>query len=293
MGTSLVTLAIVAMAPISVLNAASSKPTDQSLEIEEILVVGARLSRPIQDVVGSVDVIERDQLLQSLSFRMSDLVRYTPGVSVGVADTRFGESDFTIRGLTGNRVLTLVDSIPQPDQFNVGSFSHAGQNYFSPDAISRVEILKGPASTLFGSDALGGVVAVITREPEELLLGSNTGSEFSTIYSGADDSLMLNASLAAKKDRTTAMALLSRLDGTSIYHSNTDPGDLQERTRNSGLFKVNHTLQSGSQVKLRADFLDESVETDIHSLLGYGRQYRKTTQLAGDDKLKKYNLSAL
>ena len=68
-----------------------------------------------------------------------------------------------------------------------------------------------------------------------------SGSEFSTIYSGADDSLMLNASLAAKKDRTTAMALLSRLDGTSIYHSNTDPGDLQERTRNSGLFKVNHT----------------------------------------------------
>ncbi|MDH3644226.1 MAG: TonB-dependent receptor plug domain-containing protein, partial [Gammaproteobacteria bacterium] len=127
--------------------------------IDEIVVVGARLPRPVADVVGHVDVITREALLNGLATDLGDVARYTPGVSVAVADSRFGETEFTIRGLSGNRVATLIDGVPIPDQFDVGAFANAGQNFLIPDAVSRIEILRGPASTLFGSDALGGVVA--------------------------------------------------------------------------------------------------------------------------------------
>lgn len=87
--------------------------------------------------------------------------------------------------LSGNRVTTLVDGVPVADQFDVDSFSNAGQDYLIPDAISRVEILHGPASTLFGSDALGGVIAVLTRDPEEYLdPGRDTGVSTTLAWSG-------------------------------------------------------------------------------------------------------------
>jgi hemoglobin/transferrin/lactoferrin receptor protein len=135
-----------------------------------------RLLRPVQDVVGTVDVVSRENLRESLAVRMADVVRYVPGVSVTQGGTRFGDEGFTIRGLSGNRVLQLIDGIPVADQFDIGDFSNSTQDYLVPDAISRVEILRGPASTLFGSDALGGVVAVLTRDPEEFLEGEHPAS---------------------------------------------------------------------------------------------------------------------
>ncbi len=83
--------------------------------IEEILVVGARLPRPVQDVVGTVDVITRDALIEQIAVNTEDLVRYTPGVSVAWANSRFGATEFTIRGLSGNRVTTLIDRVPVAD----------------------------------------------------------------------------------------------------------------------------------------------------------------------------------
>ena len=80
--------------------------------IEQILVVGARLPLPAQDVAATVDIISRDELLESLVVRTSDMVRYIPGVSLSQGGTRFGDSDFTIRGLSGNRVMQLIDGIP-------------------------------------------------------------------------------------------------------------------------------------------------------------------------------------
>ena len=64
------------------------------------------------------------------------------------------------------------------------------------DAISRIEILRGPASTLFGSDALGGVVAIVTRDPEEFLTRRNRHIGGSAGYSGRDDASILNGAFA-------------------------------------------------------------------------------------------------
>lgn len=67
------------------------------------------------------------------------------------------------------RVAVELDGVPLGDGFSVGSFSRAGRNLVDPELLERVEFLRGPASSLYGSDALAGVVAMRTRDPGDLL----------------------------------------------------------------------------------------------------------------------------
>src|SRR3546814_2197489 len=72
--------------------------------------------------------------------------------------------------LEGNRVRIVVDGVPLADAYSIGQFASAGRDLVDLEAVERVEIQRGPASTLYGSDALAGVVAFRTLDPEALLL---------------------------------------------------------------------------------------------------------------------------
>ncbi|MDZ7824911.1 MAG: TonB-dependent receptor [Gammaproteobacteria bacterium] len=256
--------------------------------IEEVRVVGARLPRPVADVLGSVDLLGRDELLRQVTVRTEDLVRYLPGVSVARADNRFGATEFTIRGLSGNRVTTLVDGVPVADQFDVGSFSNAGQDYLIPDAISRVEILHGPASTLFGSDALGGVIAVLTRDPEEYLdPGRDTGVSTTLAWSGADQGRELNAAVAGREGATSAVHASLR-ESEELDAAGTDAEDPLDRQRRAARLALAHALEGGGHLRLGLETFDESVDSRAGAILGSGRQFANTTSLVGDDRRRRH-----
>lgn len=112
-----------------------------------------------------------------------DLVRYEPGVSVR-NNLQFGLQDFNIRGIDSNRVLIQVDGIRLPSAFQfgdpvvVGQGFNLGRDFFDPEILQSAEIIRGPASTLYGSDALGGAVSFFTLEPSQLLdaVGRNSFS---------------------------------------------------------------------------------------------------------------------
>jgi hemoglobin/transferrin/lactoferrin receptor protein len=260
--------------------------------IEEILVVGARMPRPRSEVVGTVNVITYENIVDEMVTSLSDALRYTPGVSVVTADSRFGDTELTIRGLSGNRVASLIDGVPVPAQFDIGSFANAGQDFLIPDAVSRIEILRGPASTLFGNDALGGVVAIVTRDPEEFLGTSSSHLGGSLLYNGRDNSTSATASTALGAETN-----LGDLSGVlHVYHqtghetdrSAVNSPDKQDRTRRSAYTKLSHILPSGNRLRLDASIFDEDVETDVVSVLGYGRQFRNTTSIEGDDSRRRY-----
>jgi hemoglobin/transferrin/lactoferrin receptor protein len=258
--------------------------------IEEILVVGARLPRPVQDVVGTVNVISRDALIEQIAINAEDVVRYTPGISAARGGSRFGVTEFTIRGLSGNRVTTLIDRVPVADQFDIGAFSNAGQDYLIPDAISRVEILRGPASTLFGSDALGGVVAVVTRDPEEYLDGRQTATSLAAAYSGAERSRVVSGSIAARSGALTGVMHGSYLAGDERDAAGTGQEDPLDRDRASAMVKLNYALSSGDMLRFKADIFEEEVSSRPEAGLGFGRQFANTTALAGDDSRTRRSL---
>ena len=144
--------------------------TADSVELEDISVVGTKTERLNEEVPASVTVITEDRLDKEVVRDISDLIRYEPGVTVSGTGSRFGLSGFNIRGIEGDRVQILIDGVRSPDEFaSGGPFLDSRRDFIDIDLIESVEILKGSGSSLYGSDAIGGVVSFITRKPRSYL----------------------------------------------------------------------------------------------------------------------------
>jgi len=190
---------------------ASAQVQVAQVSLKEVVVSGARSEREVRDVPASVDVLSGEDLNPALVQDIRDLIRDTPNVSVKRAPQRFGgvnnatgrdgNSGFNIRGLEGNRVLLTVDGIRMPREMVSGTLgpSAFGRDYFDLGLVSRVEILRGGSSALYGSDGLAGMVAMFTTEPQELLKnGQKLGGRALVGYSSEDGMKRIGATVAGK-----------------------------------------------------------------------------------------------
>lgn len=155
--------------------AENSSNTVPGSELDTITVIATRTERALSEVAATVSITTAEDMERELTRDIADLVRFEPGVSVGGTGSRFGLGGFTIRGIGGNRVLTLVDGVRVPDEFSFGPFLGSRRDFVDIDSLSRAEIARGPISSLYGSDALGGVVALTTKGPRDYL---DEGSPF-------------------------------------------------------------------------------------------------------------------
>ena len=143
-------------------------PAPEPLKVlDAVVVVGSRSAEPLRQVVGTTSRVDREQLELRGVQTLDDLARLVPGMEVASDPNRFGALGFNLRGLEGNRVSVELDGIPLADGFGVGQFALAGRDLVELGIVERVEVLRGPASTLHGSKALAGVVAYWTPDPAE------------------------------------------------------------------------------------------------------------------------------
>jgi len=180
--------------------------------LKPVVVTGSRSERELQDVPAAIDLLEGNDLDAAKVQDIRDLVRELPNVSVlrqpqrfsavnsgAVGNGRAGNAGFNIRGLEGNRVLLTVDGIRVPRELSSGVFGSAafGRDYYDLGLISRVEILRGASSALYGSDGLAGMVAMFTTEPKDLLqAGQTLGGRVGLRLDSEDSSRGLGATLA-------------------------------------------------------------------------------------------------
>lgn len=136
--------------------------------LEEVVVVAKRHT-PLKSAPATVSVIDQAAIARTLSHDIRELVRYEPGISVRNDPVRFGIDSFAIRGIGGDRVVAEVDGVGVAESFAVGALADSGRIFTDLDFIQRVEILRGPASALYGSDAIGGVVRFQTADPRDIL----------------------------------------------------------------------------------------------------------------------------
>ena len=147
--------------------------------LDEVTVTAMRMESKIGDVPATVSIYSAERIETLLAQDIKDLIRFEPGVSVRSAPARFtaagsslgrdGNSGFNIRGLEGNRVLIQVDGVRTPDAYSFGAQSVGRGDYVDLDILKSVEIVRGPASALYGSDGLAGSVSFITKDPADLL----------------------------------------------------------------------------------------------------------------------------
>ena len=141
----------------------------------KITVTGTKSESTVKDYAGSVDVIDKDVYDNSPSVDIRNLLKDVPGVTTrkttrsGVRGTP-GISDVNIRGLDGDRILFLIDGIRLPDRYEYGGYYNLGQSdYVDFSFLKSIEIIKGSISSLYGSDALGGLIYYRTLEPYDIL----------------------------------------------------------------------------------------------------------------------------
>jgi hemoglobin/transferrin/lactoferrin receptor protein len=192
-----------------------------ALNLQQTTISATRQEQSVDSVPSTVTVHTREELDRNNVNTIKDLVRYEPGVSVGGAGTRGGISGYNIRGIDGNRVLTQIDGVEIPNGFFNGPYAKTQRNYVDPEIIKRVEILRGPASVLYGSNAIGGAVSYFTLDPDDIIKpGLKTG------YSSADESWLKSATVAGRADQFDGLLHYSQRDGheTESYGNNNDTG---------------------------------------------------------------------
>lgn len=179
-------------------------------------VTGTRTRLPIFDLPATVSVFEQEdfQFYQVNSLR--DLFRYEPGVSIR-DNPRYGAQDVNIRGIEGNRILFQVDGIRLPERFLFGPFNIGRGEYVDLGTLQAVEVLRGPASTLYGSDALGGVVTYRSLQPADLLgpdekMAANAASFYRSATGGFDHL----GRFALRDQDFEAVFVISRQDGREL-----------------------------------------------------------------------------
>ncbi|PWE41036.1 TonB-dependent hemoglobin/transferrin/lactoferrin family receptor [Pseudomonas prosekii] len=185
-----------------------------ALNLQQVTISATRQEQSIDSVPATVSVQTRNELDRNNVNSIKDLVRYEPGVSVGGAGQRSGLTGYNIRGIDGDRVLTQVDGVQVPDSFFNGPYAQTNRNYVDPEIVKRVEILRGPASVLYGSNAIGGAVSYYTLDPDDIIKpGKDVGARLKSGYSSADESWLTSGTVAGRTGDFDGLLHLSQRNG--------------------------------------------------------------------------------
>ncbi|GAA0473473.1 TonB-dependent hemoglobin/transferrin/lactoferrin family receptor [Parasphingorhabdus litoris] len=252
-------------------------------EDDTITVTATRAPVAIEDAPATVTVIDQERIADELATDVRDIVRFEPGITVRRAPARFGAAlgstgragneDFNIRGIGGNRVLIQVDGIRSPQGFSFGAQDVGRGNATDVGLIKSVEILRGPASALYGSDGLSGAVSFITSDPVDFLNdGSNFGGFVRAQYSSVDQEFSETIAVAGQTGNFSAMLAYSRRDFEELDNQGSiDTADATRTTPNpqdgeSNAFLGKLVWENGNhKVRLTGEYLEREVFSDVLS----------------------------
>jgi vitamin B12 transporter len=139
---------------------------DSNVKLKEVVVTATKTDKDPQDVTQSVTVITADEIKKSGALTAAEVIERTVGVDLHEYGPKGSLANFSLRGSTAAQVLVLLDgrrmNSTQNGEFNMSNLPIALEN------IERIEIVRGPSSALYGADALGGVINIITKKPAVL-----------------------------------------------------------------------------------------------------------------------------
>lgn len=257
---------------------------DNTTELPKVQVTAIASSLQL-NTPGTITQISRQQMDEHLVTNIRDLVRYEPGVSVIGTAGRFGLDSFNIRGLSGNRTRIEVDGVSMPSSFGAGvgggSF-RAGRNFIDLDTVRQVEIVRGPASAIYPSDSLGGMVSLRTKDPTDYLTdGKTVYLSLKEQYDSTDRSLSSTATLAGGNASDGVVFVFNHREGHETDNQGDVGGTGSARTRpdpltygvDSFLGKYVHSAASGRFDRVTVDGSQTRTRTNSLSALAPGVGY--------------------
>ncbi|MBX3482663.1 TonB-dependent hemoglobin/transferrin/lactoferrin family receptor [Phenylobacterium sp.] len=259
---------------------------DAAVTVDPLTVIAERTEKPASEVPATVSVIDAGELEDRLSADIKDVIKFEPNVSVRSGPARFGaalgttgrdgNSGFNIRGLEGNRVLIQMDGVRLPDGFTFGAQAVGRGDYQDLDLIKRVEILRGPASALYGSDGVAGAVSFTTKDPVDFLPTDSDrtfGGRVRGFAASADDSAGATAVFAGRQGQLSAMVAYTYREGDAqetkgkneSANSDRTTANPQDFLTRSVLGKLVYAISEDNRLRLTAEHFDRNVKADVLS----------------------------
>tara|TARA_R110001592_G_scaffold60539_1_gene184154 strand:- start:9222 stop:11096 length:1875 start_codon:yes stop_codon:yes gene_type:complete len=182
--------------------AADIDESEKSYQYDTVVVTATRTSRTVNDSVSSVKVITREEIVNSQAQSIPDLLQGMVGVHFAQNGGRGSNSSLFLRGTNSDHVIVLIDGV------KVGSATSgtvAFQN-LPMEQIERIEVVRGPRSSLYGSEALGGVIQIFTKKgggntslSSHVTVGSHDTYETSVGIAGGGENVFYNLSVEGEK----------------------------------------------------------------------------------------------
>lgn len=247
---------------------AQQKDTSDYTELDEVVVTATKSERKLANVAVPVKIITQKTIQQSGSLRLNNILQEQAGLYI---TNSFG-SGVQVQGLSPDYILILVDGEPLVGR-NGGVLD---LSRITVNNIKKIEIVKGPSSSLYGSEAMGGVINIITQNP------FNANLDASIRY-GKFNTTDANLSGAYRYKKFSVSASGNRNSSDGFSTSATSEGQT-----------VNPFYNYTAQLKLRQEF-NSSVKAGVAFRYYYERQndlYSAGTDIAyGNPNIKEYNIS--
>ncbi len=218
---------------------------DSFFQTEQVVVTATRTKKLMENVPVVTELITADEIEETGSEDLADILNDRPGIYISENDV--GGKNIRMGGVDGKYILVLVDGMPITGKFN----NRQELNLIDADLIERIEIVKGPSSAIYGSEAMGGVINIITK---------NIGNGFSVDAKGKTGSFDLYSANARLSGKMDSLGLALNFDHTE---GGVDPSLTSLNVRNSrnsmiggrldyhspvlGFFELDATQQQGDQ----------------------------------------------
>ncbi len=223
--------------------------------LDDVIVTATRTEISSQDAPGSVTYISRKDIEKKGGENLLDILRGTQGVSLrGIGSG--GRKAISLRGMGSKHTLILVDGKRIPASNDViGPNTDYQYDWVSLSNIDHIEVVRGPMSVLYGSDALGGVINIITRKPDKSLSGDVTMTGRIADNSGSDGhDLDFNLSGSANSKLTYQVG--ARQSRRAAVDSKLKPGQSAIEGRDKQQFSLSLGWQASEKHAFTLDFTD-------------------------------------
>ena len=249
---------------------------NQARSLETVQVTATRTEQSIHDVSEAVSVVTADEIDRQAPELLAEMLRGVPGAFF--QQTTPGQGIPIIRGLKGSQVLHLVDGM----RLNNAFFRNAPNQYLGlvdAFATERLEVVRGSAPSLYGADAMGGVVQVLTAEPELSGPQWHADGRIYGSFDSADSGVVARAQAAAGKDGVAISGGVTYQD-----HSNRETGggilvSPSAYRVKAADFKWRRKFGANSELMLSAQYLQQPSTPRVDELVpGYGQDHPSSDQ---------------
>ena len=244
---------------------------DNTEEVEEIVTVSSKQPVPIDKVVGSVALISQDEIETRMVSDVSQLLENTIGVTVPkrVTSGRLRNSDVVVRGVGNNRVNIFIDGFRTGDAYQSGGY---GKDLVDTELLKRVEILKGPSSSLYGSDGLAGTIAYTTKDASDFVDDSNKYLSLTLSNQNVNSQQKVTVLGAFVLNNIETLVQLSgkNMNQMKVHDDATETLNPMSGEQDSVLAKLKISLDNGSSITMTFDNQESDSDYNLLTDLGSG-----------------------